>query len=66
MSDAEAKKKSPQMTDADRAKLAAGMAEGAKKRQASQAAWAQKNPAEVARVNAERASMGRAPLAGTN
>jgi hypothetical protein len=50
------------MTEADRAKVAAGMAAGAEAAKKSQQDWAAKNPAELAKINAERAKMGRAPL----
>jgi hypothetical protein len=55
-------KNSPKMTDADRAKVAAGMAAGAEAARKSQQDWAAKNPAELAKINAERAKMGRPPL----
>jgi hypothetical protein len=55
-------KTSPPMTEADRAKVAAGMAAGAEAAKKSQQDWAAKNPAELAKINAERAKMGRAPL----
>jgi hypothetical protein len=55
-------KNSPKMTDEDRAKVAAGMAAGGAAAKQSQQAWADKNPEELARVNAERAKMGRPPL----
>ena len=57
--------KAAQFDDAARAKVAAGMAAGAEAKKASEAAWAaKKDPAEVARINAERAAMGRPPLGG--
>ncbi|CAN5511496.1 hypothetical protein BH11ARM2_BH11ARM2_35300 [soil metagenome] len=65
MTQAEVTKKSPPMTDADRAKMAAGMAKGAEVARAEQSAWAGKNPADAARINAERAKMGRPPLGAT-
>ena len=55
-------KTSPPMTEADRSKVAAGMAAGAAAAKKSQQDWAAKNPAELAKINAERAKMGRAPL----
>lgn len=58
-------KNSPQMTEADRQRVAEGMKQGAEAKESSQAEWARQNPEEVARINAERAKMGRPPLAGT-
>jgi len=55
-------KNSPKMTDADRAKVAAGMAAGAEAAKKSQQDWAAKNPDQLAKINAERAKMGRPPL----
>jgi hypothetical protein len=55
-------KNSPKMTDEDRARVAAGMAAGGAAAKQSQQEWADKNPEELARVNAERAKMGRPPL----
>jgi hypothetical protein len=50
---------------AAQAKVAAGMAAGGQAQKSSEAAWAaKKDPAEVARINAERAAMGRPPLGG--
>lgn len=57
-------KNSPKMTDADRAKVAAGMAQGAAQANQSQAEWAKAHPEEAAKINAERAKMGRPPLGG--
>jgi hypothetical protein len=50
--------------DAARAKIVEGMREGAEARQKQQSDWGNKNPEELARINAERAKYGRAPLAG--
>ncbi|MEZ0326938.1 MAG: hypothetical protein ACAH95_13645 [Fimbriimonas sp.] len=60
----DAMKNAPKMTDADRAKVAAGMQQGAAKSQQSQADWAKAHPEEAAKINAERAKMGRPPLGG--
>jgi hypothetical protein len=55
-------KSGPQMTDADRAKVAEGMAAGGKAAEDQKAAWAKENADKLAAVNAARAKMGRAPL----
>ena len=53
----------PKMTDANRALMAQGMAEGSRKAAGEEAAWAAKqDPAKLARINADRAAMGRPPL----
>jgi hypothetical protein len=57
-------KNSPKMTEKDWQRVGDGMKEGADARRNSQADWAKKNPAEVARVNAERAKAGKPPLGG--
>jgi len=57
--------KTAKFDDAARAKVAAGMAAGAQAQKASEASWAAKrDPAELAKINAERAAMGRPPLGG--
>jgi hypothetical protein len=56
--------KAAKMTDADRQKVADGMARGAQDRLDQQKSWAEKNPEELAKINAERAKMGRPPLGG--
>ena len=57
--------KAAKFDDAARAKVAAGMAAGAQAQKSGETAWAaKKDPAEVARINAERAAMGRPPLGG--
>ncbi|MCW5940826.1 MAG: hypothetical protein KIS66_01250 [Fimbriimonadaceae bacterium] len=56
-------KNSPRMTEADRAKVAEGFRKGAEATRAQQSEWAAgKSPEEVARINAERAKLGRPPL----
>jgi hypothetical protein len=55
---------SPPMTDANRSQVARGMAEGGAKSRQNEADWAKAHAADVARINAERAKMGRPPLGG--
>ncbi|AIE84158.1 hypothetical protein [Fimbriimonas ginsengisoli] len=55
-------KTSPKMTDANRATVAAAMAGGAEARRKAEADWAKAHAAETAKINAERAKMGRPPL----
>lgn len=62
--DIDSLKNSPAMTDEDRQKVADGMAAGAEAARQQQEDWAKKNPEELARINAERAKMGRPPLGG--
>lgn len=57
-------KSSPPMTASDWNKVTGGMKAGAEKRQNSQADWAKQHPDEAAKINAERAKMGRPPLGG--
>ncbi|RYG27123.1 hypothetical protein EON82_00545 [bacterium] len=57
--------KTAKFDEVARSKVAAGMAAGAEAKKSSEANWAAKrDPAEVARINAERAAMGRPPLGG--
>ncbi len=57
--------KSAKFDAAAQAKVAAGMTAGGQAKKAQEAAWAaKKDPAEIARINAERAAMGRPPLGG--
>lgn len=57
--------KSAKFDDAARAKVAQGMAAGAQAKRAQEASWAaKKDPAELAKINADRAAMGRPPLGG--
>jgi hypothetical protein len=57
-------KHSRQPTPEEVRKVTAGMAQGAKQAQQSQADWAKQHPEEAAKINAERAKMGRPPLGG--
>lgn len=56
--------KASKMTDEARARMAQGMQEGANKAREQELQWAKDHPNDVARVNAERAKMGRPPLGG--
>ncbi|MBS1709777.1 MAG: hypothetical protein JSS65_13780 [Armatimonadetes bacterium] len=57
-------KNSPPMTEKDWNKVGSAMKAGGEKRLSSQAEWAKTHPEEAAKINAERAKMGRAPLGG--
>lgn len=58
------KAKQSKFDDAARAKMAEGMKQGAAAAHSQQQEWANKNPSELARINAERAKMGRPPIGG--
>ena len=61
--DEELMKHPPKMTDANRATMASAMAEGSRKAASAETAWAAKqDPAKIAKINADRAAMGRPPL----
>ena len=55
-------KNSPKMTDKDRTTVANAMAKGGEIARNQEAEWAKAHPDEVAKINADRAKMGRAPL----
>jgi len=57
--------KTAKFDEAARAKVMAGMAAGGEAKKNQEASWAaKKDPAELTRINAERAAMGRPPLGG--
>ena len=56
--------KSAKFDDAARAKMVSGMQAGAAAAAKQKQDWAAKNPGQLAKINAERAAMGRPPLSG--
>lgn len=60
----DAVKHSPPMTDADRKRVAEGMAAGAEKARQQENDWGKQHPEQLAKVNAERAKYGLPPVGG--